>query len=74
MHLGHEDLSFTRRVYVHLDASDGPDPELLDDVTGCDMPSPMPNAEADPTARGSELEGGNTGQPDATMPAEPTGG
>jgi len=36
LHLGHEDLSFTRRVYVHLDASDGPNPELLDDLTGCD--------------------------------------
>jgi integrase len=39
LHLGHEDLSFTRRVYVHLDASDGPNPELLDDFAGCDAPT-----------------------------------
>ncbi len=39
LNLGHEDLSFTRRVYVHLDASDGPDPQLLDDLAGCDEPS-----------------------------------
>lgn len=35
LHLGHHDLGFTRRVYVHLDADDGPDPELLDDLAGC---------------------------------------
>jgi integrase len=26
LHMGHGDLSFTRRVYVDLDSSDGPDP------------------------------------------------
>ena len=36
LHLGHEDLSFTRKVYVHLDVSDGPDSELLDDLAGCE--------------------------------------
>lgn len=25
LHLGHHDLAFTRRVYVHMDADDGPD-------------------------------------------------
>ncbi len=36
LHLGHHDLSFTNRVYVHLDAEeDGLDPELLDDLSGC---------------------------------------
>jgi hypothetical protein len=44
LHLGHEDLSFTRRVYVHMDATDGPDPALLDAVAGCDEPPPTPNA------------------------------
>ena len=29
------DLAFTRRVYVHLDADDGPDPSMLDDLAGC---------------------------------------
>lgn len=29
------DLSFTRRVYIHLDAEDGPDATLLDDLAGC---------------------------------------
>jgi integrase len=35
LQLGHHDLSFTQRVYVHTDAEDGPDPALLDDVAGC---------------------------------------
>lgn len=26
-------------VYVHLDADDGPDPEMLDDLAGC-APAP----------------------------------
>jgi integrase len=39
LHLGHHDLSFTRRVYVHLDAEDGPDATLLDDLAGC-APAP----------------------------------
>jgi integrase len=35
-HLGHHDLAFTKRVYVHLDAEeDGPDPSVLDDLVGC---------------------------------------
>jgi integrase len=40
LHLGHEDLAFTRRTYVHLDERDGPDPELLDDLAGCAAASP----------------------------------
>jgi integrase len=40
LHLGHHDLAFTRRVYVHTDADDGPDPALLDELTGC-APSPQ---------------------------------
>jgi integrase len=39
LHLGHHDLSFTRRVYVHMNADDGPDPALLDDLAGC-APAP----------------------------------
>src|SRR5438067_1230998 len=39
LHLGHGDMGFTRRVYVHLDAEDGPDPTLLDDLSGC-APAP----------------------------------
>ena len=39
LQLGHHDLSFTQRVYVHTDAEDGPDPALLDDVAGC-APTP----------------------------------
>jgi integrase len=35
LHLGHHDLGFTRRTYVHLDAEDGPDATLLDDLAGC---------------------------------------
>ncbi|MBM2824181.1 MAG: integrase family protein [Thermoleophilia bacterium] len=50
LHLGHEDLSFTRRVYVHLDASDGPNPELLDDLAGCDGPKPEQTAAPIPLA------------------------
>jgi integrase len=47
LHLGHHDLSFTNRVYVHLDAEeDGPDPEMLDDLAGC--------AEAPQALRGVE--------------------
>jgi integrase len=41
LHLGHHDMSFTRRVYVHLDAEDGPDVSVLDDVAGCG-PAPRP--------------------------------
>jgi integrase len=37
--LGHHDLAFTRRVYVHTDADDGPDPALLDELAGC-APTP----------------------------------
>jgi integrase len=40
LQLGHHDLSFTQRVYVHTDAEDGPDPALLDDVAGC-APAPQ---------------------------------
>jgi integrase len=36
--LGHHDLAFTKRVYVHTTAEDGPDPSLLDDLAGCDRP------------------------------------
>jgi integrase len=39
LHLGHHDMGFTRRVYVHLDHEDGPDPTLLDEVAGC-APAP----------------------------------
>jgi integrase len=39
LHVGHHDMGFTRRVYVHLDAEDGPDPTLLDDLAGC-APAP----------------------------------
>jgi integrase len=35
LHLGHHDLAFTRRVYVHTGDDDGPDPAILDDLTGC---------------------------------------
>jgi len=35
LQLGHHDLAFTQRVYVHTDAEDGPDPEILDDLAGC---------------------------------------
>jgi integrase len=35
LQLGHHDLAFTQRVYVHTDAEDGPDPVLLDDLAGC---------------------------------------
>jgi integrase len=35
LQLGHHDLAFTQRTYVHLDAEDGPDPTLLDDLAGC---------------------------------------
>jgi integrase len=35
-HLGHHDLAFTMRVYVHVDGEEaGPDPAVLDDLTGC---------------------------------------
>jgi integrase len=35
-HLGHHDLAFTKRVYVHVDGEEaGPDPSLLDDLSGC---------------------------------------
>jgi integrase len=35
LHLRHHDPAFTSRTYIHLDSSDGPDPNLLDDVAGC---------------------------------------
>ena len=39
-HLGHHDLAFTKRVYVHMDAEEaGPDPSVLDDLAGC-APAP----------------------------------
>jgi len=42
LHLGHHDLAFTQRVYVHLDAEeDGPDPAVLDDLAGCTQAPPV---------------------------------
>jgi integrase len=38
LQLGHLDLAFTRRVYVHMDADDGPDPSLLVLDFGASMP------------------------------------
>lgn len=41
-HLGHHDLAFTKRVYVHLDADEaGPDPAVLDDLAGCAAAPPL---------------------------------
>jgi hypothetical protein len=60
LHMGHGDLSFTRRVYVHLDSSDGPDPELLDELAGCG------DSQASPLAAASY---GTANDPETLTPA-----
>jgi hypothetical protein len=69
LHLGHEDLSFTRRVYVHLDASDGPTLNYLTTSPGAMSRSRRRFR----WQRSARATGGNTGQHDAPKPTETTG-